>query len=183
MIDPNKTIYEVYLVSVNPKEKIIFDGTREEDIKKTILERKTMLLKKIMVQQTDNNDTFKEIITGKEYESTIVYTKNEYKKKIPWNFSNKRINNSIFINPIFYENLDLPFNKTNQIYNYSLNKTTYEGLKKYLEEHYNKDKYLQELNELSKKAEEYYQEIKKETNETETIKIKKLIKEYNSKNN
>lgn len=183
MIDPNKTIYEVYLVSVNPKENIIFDGTREEDIKKTILERKFIILKKIMIQKTENNDTFKEIITGKEYESTIVYAKNESRKYMPWNFSNKKIKSSIFINPVFYKNLDIPFSKTNLIYDSCFNIATFEGLKKYLEEHDNKDKYLQELNELSKKAEEYYQEIKKESNETDIIKIKKLIKEYNSKNN
>ena len=186
MIDPNKTIYEVYLVAVNPKEKIILDGTREEDIKRIILEKKYTILKRIMIQKAEPKDTFKEIITGKEYETTIVYTKNEYRKYLPWNFTNKKMKSSIFITPIFYKNLDTPFstfNRTNLIYDSFLSKTTYENLKKYLEEHEDKETYLQELNELSKKAEDYYQELKKESNETDETKIKKLIKEYNSKNN
>lgn len=176
MINPDKEIYQVYLIGVNPRESIEFNNNKSENMKKAILEQKTLYLSKIMVQETNKPDTFKEIITGKEYISSIIYN-NKY---LPVYFSNNNLNRSILIKPIIYTHQDKKFKNKKDIYNNNFNKATYENLKDYLELHQDEKKYLQELTELDQIAETSYQALKTKK-EKEKIKVRQLIRQHNEK--
>ena len=178
MINPNKEIYQVYLIGVNPRENIEFNNNKSENMKKAILEQKTLYLAKIMVQETNKPDTFKEIITGKEYISSIIY--DEFKNYLPVYFSNNNLNKSILIKPIIYTHQDKKFKNKKDIYNNGFNKATYENLKDYLEKNQAATKYLSELNELDQIAEQSYQALKTKK-EIEKMKVRQLIRQHNEK--
>lgn len=182
MINPNLTIYDVYLVSVNPNSEIDLGDTKSDNIKKAILENKLYILSKIMVQQSLNVDRFREIITGREFQSTIVYTKGEYRKWNPYRFSNGRIDDSLFIKPVFYKNLESMFNYRGKLYHRLFCKANCDSLSDYLKKYHNREEFLEKLNGLSDMAYENYQKLVENSLDNDSMKIKRLIRDYNLKN-
>ena len=101
MIDSDKSIYDVYLVTFHKNMDLTTNISEryclDLNFKNAILANNLKLLKRILVQSTNNSDEFKEIITDKRFRSCIVYTtvlNNLLKIK---SFSNFLIKDYVFI--------------------------------------------------------------------------------------
>ncbi len=176
MINPNKEIYDVLLVSISPNMYINPSISLEDNIKNTLLDKNTILSHRILVQEAAKPDEFKEIITGKTFQGCIIYKKNINPFWWKWQSTNKNLTSPILIKPIICDKLEKGINPRKKTYDTFFNKVTTNYLKDYLKIHQDKERFLEELNNVCKKADEYYH-IAMNKNK----KIKRLIKEYNQK--
>ena len=182
MINLNKPIYDVYLVSVCSNAMIDMGKSVDENMKRALLNSETNLLAKVLVQSTFKSDEFKEIVTGKIIPGCIIYTDDIYKKLIEWNFSNRKINSYVLIKPIYLKFFSHKYvGYKRDLYDRYLSKVTYDRLDEYLNNHLNKEVYLQELDEIFERAKDNYYQAADKVIINDKYKIKKLIKDYNNK--
>ena len=170
MINPNKTIYDVFLVSIYPQSNLNPKLTKQKNIKQELLKGNITLEHRIMVQETQNEEEFKEIITGEIFPSTIIYNKT--------NISNDKLTTPLFIKPIICDKLEIglsPFRKTYRKY---LKKATSEDLQEYLTKN-DKNKLQKEFQIAKNKSKRIFENNLIDKDKEDQTKIKRIIREYN----
>ncbi len=169
MFHIDSAVYKCDLLSITPDIRVNIDEPKKENIKNA----DTVVVGTIMVKPTINPKYFREIIT---------------KKLIPVYRITKRNGSGLpYGGKIFYKAPDIPcfikYSETQFFDEYqgnTLKKASAEEVKNYIERYVASDgtcnELLDKLNEIFKRAEEYYEEAAKKNTYSDETQIKSLIK-------
>ena len=177
MINPNKNIYDIYLVSVSQYAEVDPKDSIKTNIKRAIMDNELQILKRILVQETSSHDQFREIVTDKIFQGCISYTDWQYKLTHEQKLSNPSIDEYAFIKPI-YITIPLTYiGYRKDIYRDKWIKPEIDRIFEYTTRHIDKEKYIEELNQTYEMAKNNYEIAT--SNFTKKIKYKKkrLVKE------
>ena len=172
----SKEIYDVSLMAVSGDIHIDLSVSREENIRNAIIQSQLDYKRRILVQSTDKRDVFREIITGKEFASSVVYSYKDYF----YYFSNKKLGDCVFIKPIFVDVFCDGFSSREHIYQKKLKIAHLKEIKEYLQRYKNSDSYWKELNAIFNLGNDCYNKILVDTIQYEDFLQKRLIRDIQS---